>query len=297
MYFVDGCKSWRDVITRAAELGYNKFELNVDVPAAWLPDVENSVSAGESRILSVHNYCPMVENLPPDRTIFSAFLITSEDEKERQHAVNLTKKSIDIASRTKASVVVIHSGEVVAKPSGRDLGRFAREFGVKAQLYQSYLGELRKNRRDSSERYLLNAIKSLKEIVVYTETKNVKIALENRFFYHEIPLLDEFGTIFSEINSDMLGMWYDVGHAEIFVRMGFMESHAQLLEPYKKKIFGFHLHDVRGLKDHYAPGEGEIDFSQFFGYMDFNTIKIIEAHPYSAPKAVKNAPLIFASTE
>ncbi len=296
-YLIDISKSWTNLLEHAARLGYDNFELNIDIPSIWLSDIKNSVLKGECKILSIHNFCPKVGKIPDGRTPYSPYFITSEDKSEREIALELTKKTIDTAFSVGAPVVVIHAGEVMIKPSGRDFGRFVQEFGVKSQLYRRYLEELKANREKSAERYLLNAIKSLKEIVEYAESKGIKIALENRFFYHEIPLLREFETIFNEIKSKKLGLWYDTGHAEIFIRMGFMESHKELLEPYKEKIFGFHLHDVRGLKDHYAPGEGELDFKQFLPYTNFETTKIIEAHPYASSSAVKKASCLFETSE
>lgn len=293
VYFIDSCRSWSLLLERAKKLGFDKFELSVEIPHTWLSDIKNSVDKKEVQILSIHNYCPRVEKIPPGRTIFSSYLISSEDETERRFAIELTKKSILTAKKVDASTVIIHAGEVVIKPSGRDLSRFVQDFGVKTKLYQNYLEELRKNRKLSSERYLLNTIKSLREIANFAMDNNIKIGLENRFFYHEIPLLEEFGIIFSEIDLANIGFWYDVGHAEIFIRMGFMESHKQLLEPYKNKIIGFHLHDVRGMQDHYAPGEGELDFKQFFPYLSVETLKIIEAHPYSCSEVLKSSLNIF----
>ena len=292
-YFIDHSKSWDILLKNAKKFDFDNFELSVETPAAWLPVIKKSVMDGKARVLSIHNYCPKLENLPKERNIFNGYLLTSEDKEERKNAIDFTKKTIGVASELWASTVIIHVGEVTLDLSGRSFVRYLEDFGVNSRFYQAHLEELRKTRATSAERYLLTAITSLKEIVTYAEDKNVNIGLENRFFYHEIPLLDEFGVIFSEVNSKNIGFWYDVGHGEIFVRMGFMTSHRQLLETYKDKILGFHLHDVRGLKDHWAPGEGELDYSQFEEYFSPGTLKIIESHPHSSSNALKKSPLLF----
>jgi len=293
VYLNDSSKNWDTLLSSAKSLGYSAFELDVKTPASWLKDIKKTVLDGEAKILSVHNFCPLIEDVPHGRSVWGAYLITSEDEKERKKAVDLTKRSIETALEVGASAVVVHSGEVKVEFGGRDLFKLALEFGIKSSMYKAHLDELIRLRASTRSRYLNNAIKSLEEIVTFASSSGMKIALENRFFLHEIPYKDEFGIIFDSIKSDRLGFWYDVGHAEIFVRMGFAESHKEIIEPYKNKIIGFHLHDVRGMRDHYAPGEGEIDFSQFYQYMNPFVIKIIEAHPYSSKEAIANAHSIF----
>jgi sugar phosphate isomerase/epimerase len=41
---------------------------------------------------------------------------------------------------------------------------------------------------------------------------------------------------------------------------------------------GIHLHDVRGLDDHLAPGQGEVDFEEIKPFLRPSTIKILEVH-------------------
>lgn len=288
------CPDWPRLLKAARRLGYDSFELDVAVPSAWLPDIKKSVASGEAKILSVHNFCPKVESVPDGRSIWSAYLITSEDETERRRAVDLTKRSVETASAVGASIVVAHSGQTEVTPHGRDLAKFLRDFGAGSAMYAARRDELKKNRAAVAERYLHNAVKSLDELARFAVGSGVRLGLENRFFYHEIPLLDEFGEIFRAVGSPSLAFWYDVGHGEVFIRMGLMSSHEEILEPYRDRIAGFHLHDVRGTRDHYAPGEGEMDYTRFLGYMRSDTIKIIEAHPYSNPDAVISARDIFA---
>ena len=302
VYLNDSSSSWEDLLLKARTLGYNAFELDVKTPSSWIKDIKKSVQNGEAKILSVHNFCPLVEDVPPGRSVWGAYLITSEDENERRKAVDLTKRSVETALEVGASVVVVHAGEVkIDFPSGRDLARLSKDFGIKSTMYKSALDELLKLRRDTRERYLNQAARSLYEITSFAASSlgegKVKIALENRFFLHEIPYKDEFGILFEMVKSPSLGFWYDVGHGEIFIRMGFAASHDELIEPYKNRILGFHLHDVRGMRDHYAPGEGEMNYRQFFKYMEIGTIKIIESHPYSSENAIIKAPLIFREVE
>lgn len=297
VYLNDTSRDWAHLSGRAGELGYDSFELDVGVPASWLKDIKRSVADGKAKILSVHNFCPRLEDIPEGRNLWSAYLITSEDEAERSKAVELTKRSVETASALGATAVVVHAGHTQVDFNGRDLSKFLGDFGAGSSLYRARLEELKTARRAVAPRYLHNAVKSLEEITRFAEGSGVRVALENRFFYHEIPLLGEFGEIFRAVGSSNLAFWYDIGHGEIFIRMGFMSSHEEILEPYKDRIAGFHLHDVRGMRDHYAPGEGELDYTGFLKYMRPDTIKIIEAHPYSRDAAVRKAREIFAQAD
>ncbi|MBW2310996.1 MAG: hypothetical protein JRF35_07975 [Deltaproteobacteria bacterium] len=39
-----------------------------------------------------------------------------------------------------------------------------------------------------------------------------------------------------------------------------------------------HFHDVRGLDDHLAPGQGEMDYREIKAFLRPSTIKILEVH-------------------
>jgi sugar phosphate isomerase/epimerase len=51
-----------------------------------------------------------------------------------------------------------------------------------------------------------------------------------------------------------------------------------LLDAYSEKMVGIHLHDVKGLDDHFSPGQGEIDFAEITPFIKPNIIKILEIH-------------------
>ncbi len=91
--------------------------------------------------------------------------------------------------------------------------------------------------------------------------KGVFLGIENRFHFHEIPDFEEIGLILKTFQGAYIRYWHDVGHARVQENLGII-GHNDLLEAYSEKIIGIHLHDVRGLKDHLAPGQGEIDYEE-----------------------------------
>jgi sugar phosphate isomerase/epimerase len=53
-----------------------------------------------------------------------------------------------------------------------------------------------------------------------------------------------------------------------------------------------HLHDVRTLTDHLAPGCGDLDFSQLKPYVTEKTKLVVEAHRRSNDKEVQHSPAV-----
>ena len=69
--------------------------------------------------------------------------------------------------------------------------------------------------------------------------------------------------------------WHDTGHAEVQDKLG-LTSHAELLNSYSGYMAGVHIHDVKDLTDHLAPGEGDFDFSALKKHLKPSTVKVLE---------------------
>ncbi|MBN1823669.1 MAG: sugar phosphate isomerase/epimerase [Endomicrobiales bacterium] len=286
-YHLDRNDSWQKLLDDTKRLGFRSLELNVEFPAEWLSDALRSVEKGEIAVSSLHNYCPRLERLPPGKTVYSGYLLSSEDEEERKLAVKYTVNTVECASRLGAKAVVIHAGDVVTEPSGREFAKFVRQFGIKSMLYARYFEEMKASRKKKSARYMNNLFKSLDEVVKSAERAKIVLGIENRYYYHEIPNIEETRQILDRYEGAALAYWHDTGHAEMFVRQGWVKEHVEFLEPFKKRIAGVHLHDVRGFTDHNAPGSGSFDFAILKKYMNPAVIPVIEAHPKASDSEVR----------
>ncbi|MGA2091219.1 MAG: hypothetical protein ABSH12_07165, partial [Endomicrobiales bacterium] len=122
--------AWPSLLEQVRKLGFPAVELNVEIPAEWMPEIIESVNKSEIRVSSLHNYCPAIKKIPHNRTIYSGYLLTSDDEDERRLAVQGTIDTITWAQRTGARAVVIHAGEVPMNPSGRELFAYVMQFGL-----------------------------------------------------------------------------------------------------------------------------------------------------------------------
>ena len=121
-------------------------------------------------------------------------------------------------------------------------------------------------------------IKSLETLIESARKLDLKIGLENRYYYREIPSLDDFELIFDHFSSESaLGYWHDLGHAQVSENLG-LAKHMDYLTNFGDRLCGIHLHDVINGIDHQAPGVGNLDFDIIKPYLNDNIIKVIEVH-------------------
>ncbi|MHB9154165.1 MAG: sugar phosphate isomerase/epimerase family protein [Endomicrobiales bacterium] len=286
-YHIGKFRSWPKLLRETGKLGFDTLELNVEVPGAWMGEIERSVTAGEVSISSLHNYCPRLESLPEGRTIYSGYLMTSDDEEERKLSVSCTRSTIEWAARLKARAVVVHAGEVKTEPSGREFVRYVQQFGRSGKLYRQYEEAVQRDRKKKSPLYLERLMKTLDELLPFAQEKGVTLGLENRFYYHEIPDIEETKELLVRYRGAPLGYWHDTGHAELFVRQGWVKSHEDYLKAFHPRIVGMHLHDLRSFSDHFAPGSGDFDFSVLKPYIAENTLLVVEAHAKATAREVQ----------
>lgn len=300
-----------EIVKKGLELGFSSFELNIEVTRGMIEEIKKDVAEKKIEIVSLHNFCPRLDFIPPGKDLLNAYQFSSPNREEREKAIELTKQTIDYAADLSAQAVVIHSGEVEIELNE---GELFSQF-VRGKIDRSYLGQVKKEREERKKVYLENSLRSVEEIVNYAEKKparpgkvggnHLKIGLENRFFYHEIPSFEEVEIFLEKFGGNHLGgnhlnglgYWHDTGHAEIAAKLGFISNHEDYLQEYGSlagqarmrgnHLIGIHLHDVKGFKDHLAPGSGEIDFSFLTKYMHSTVIKVVEAHRCSTAEEVK----------
>jgi sugar phosphate isomerase/epimerase len=288
-YTIASCNSWKKLVSATRKLGFSAVELNVEIPLAWMEEIERSVAAREMAISSLHNYCPAIEHLPKGRTIYSGYIMTADSDDELRLSIDLTLRTISWAGRLGAKAVVLHAGEVVTDPSGREFFRYIEQFGRQGKLYGHYLDAVRESRRSRAPKYLERLMRVLDRILPAAQDAGVKLGLENRFYLHEIPSIEEAAMLIERYAGAPLGYWHDTGHAEVFVRQGWVARPADFMEVLGKHLVGMHLHDVKKISDHYAPGSGDLDFAQLAPYVRPETLRVVEAHDKASPEEVRNS--------
>src|SRR5262249_14895745 len=117
----------RAMLREIRELGFEYAELSHGIRLILVPGILDSVAAGEIKISTVHNFCPLpiaVQTASPNLYKFSA-----ADDQERQLAVKHTLKTFEFASRVKASLVVLHLGSIEMKDYSGKLERMLESDG------------------------------------------------------------------------------------------------------------------------------------------------------------------------
>jgi sugar phosphate isomerase/epimerase len=51
-------------------------------------------------------------------------------------------------------------------------------------------------------------------------------------------------------------------------------------------MIGVHLHDIRGLVDHYAAGLGEVDWGMVASYLPQEALRTCEVHSRNTPEQI-----------
>src|SRR3954464_10283419 len=98
----------RAMLREIRDLGFEYAELSHGIRISLLPGILDAVDAGEIKISSLHNFCPL-----PMGVTWAApnlFLFSSSDARERERAFRHSMKTIETAARLKAPVVVLHMG-------------------------------------------------------------------------------------------------------------------------------------------------------------------------------------------
>jgi putative hydrolase of the HAD superfamily len=273
MWGINRHANFNDFFIEARQLGFARFELNHQVK----PDMLAEIDFNPFHIFSLHEPCPAVMPLPEmDR---NDWMISSLDEDKRAIAVNSAKQTIDMAVRLGCRYVVIHPG---ATGIDRAMEKRFRELFDTRQQGTPEFNKIREDlisaRNKVIEAHLAATITSLKEIGPYAFKAGVAIALENRYHYYDIPLLDEMQILLDLFDDTGWGFNYDVGHAQALDRLGFFK-HEDWLIRYADRMIAIHLHDVVGITDHQIPGTGEIDFKWLASRLPSAAQRTLEVSP------------------
>ncbi len=286
-------------MSKIKRMGFKSIELTYLHSGTVIDEIQSLKQRGEIEVVSVHNFCPWPPefNNKPYSEITNPYLLSSLDEVIRKKAVSFTKVTIDTAYKMNAKAVVIHAGQVGEfvwpKVKSAKLLKLCEERRKNGKKYARLRKEVIISRQKNRKPYLDATIKSLSEINIYAQESGVKLGIENRYIYEQIPDFQEIAEILSYFKNSNIYYWHDVGHAQVQENMDLV-SHEAFLRKYWKKMIGIHLHDIRSVgDDHYAPGMGNMNFSMIKKYMRSGIIKVLEVHdPCSAKEIIGGRQLL-----
>jgi len=275
----------RAMLREIRDLGFDHAELSHGIRVSLMPGILEAVDAGEMKISSLHNFCPLpmgVTHAAPNLYQFS-----DERPRERELAIKHTLKTFEFATRVKASVVVLHLGSIEMKDYTGKLSEMLGRGEKGSPKYEKLCAEISKVREAKKVKFVERTNDTLRKLLPEAEKRGLKLGCENRQALEEIPLESDFQFFFRDFPSPNICYWHDCGHAQIKENLGFIH-HALHLESLAARLAGFHVHDVQfPARDHCAPGTGMIDFAALKPFVKPEHIKVFELSPSLPVEAVK----------
>jgi sugar phosphate isomerase/epimerase len=267
----------RAMLREIRDLGFEYAELSHGISMSLVPGILDAVKAGEMKISTLHNFCPLpvgVTGPSPNLYEFSA-----DRDRDRQLAIKHTVNTLDFAQRVGAPLVVLHFGSMDLKDyTGKLKELFGR--GEKGTpKFQKVVAEASAAREAKKKKFYDRSRETLKHLLTEAKFRGLKFGIEIREAVEELPVESDFKSLLEEFPAPNVYYWHDVGHAQIKSDLGFI-NHVQFLGERADRLAGFHVHDVKfPVRDHFPPGGGDIDFASLKPFVKPEHIKVFELSP------------------
>jgi sugar phosphate isomerase/epimerase len=276
------------------ELGFDLIELGHGIRLSLMPGIQEMFEAGEVRFSSLHNFCPLpveVMGASPDCYQFSAF-----HPQERERAIKQTFQTIDFAVRLGAPAVVLHLGEVRIGPVTDALIELVKKGKLLSREFVKKKLRAVKKREAAATRHLERVRHALGRIVEYAAQKNVKLGIEGRRGYEEIPSERELPALLDEFNSPLVGYWHDFGHIQIKHNLAFLD-HEEWLRTVGPHAIGCHVQDcIWPAQDHQPPFKGGVDLKKLVPLLPESCQFVWEMSPRKTAEEIRESVAIWKST-
>lgn len=280
MWGIKRFESLGEFFAQGQAAGFSRFELNHGVNSAMLDGVRLNGYA----ITSVHEPCPADVSVPELKK--RDWLISSTDQDNRRRGVESIRRSIDLAHQLGAPAVIVHPGRVNMDESLEAALRQLYKDGQRATPeYEQIKARMIDARAERAGPHLQAVRRSIAELAEHAARLGIRLGLENRDHYFEMPLIDEMDYLLDQGYGETVGYWHDVGHAEKSQYKGY-GPHAEWLTRLAGKIIGVHLHDIAGMDDHLTAGRGEMDWGLVARHLPANILRTCEFHNASSPQQI-----------
>ncbi len=259
------------------DLGFEYAELSHGIRLSLLPGIIEAVDAGDIRISTLHNFCPLpigVHHANPN-----LFQFSSLSGRERENTWRYSLQTIETAQRLRVKLVVLHLGCIDMKEYTDKLIEMVGAGQQRTPKYEKLCAEAIDKREQKKQRHMQLASEMLTRLAAEAEARGIRLGIENREALEEIPLESDFTLFLREFNNPTICYWHDTGHAQIKENLGFIH-HVMHLGSLSDRLAGFHIHDVQfPARDHCPPGSGMIDFAALQPMVQPEHIKVFELSP------------------
>lgn len=261
-------------------LGFSNIELSHGMTVAKLPGIRKAYAEGMFTCSGVHNYFPSPVEVMIDAP--DAYEYTSHRPFDRQRAMDMTMKTLELAAEFKAHYVVLHMGSVPL-PSKKWTKPLTAMVNAGEQRSPSYIKEkiaFVKKREKIAPLYYHRAVEALGQIAEKAAEFGVKLAVESRSRFEDMPNEREMVLLQEHFaGNPWIGYWHDFGHVQLKHNLGLLD-HAEWLGKMAPYIIGAHVHDVEWpARDHRVPFTGTLDYPPLLAHFPQGCPLIWELSP------------------
>ncbi|HCN79192.1 MAG TPA: hypothetical protein DIT13_18670 [Verrucomicrobiales bacterium] len=273
----------------ARELGFEWIEVSHGTKISLLPGLLDAVAEGIVRVSSLHNFCPSPVEVMMDAP--DVYEFTSDKEWERERAVSLTRKTIEMAARFGADRVVVHLGRVSMPAITATLEKLVHAGGLYSRAFCALKLRLVAMRAKRAPVRLERARAALAALLSDCEKHRVRLGIETRSHHEQIPNQKEMRALLDEHEGcQWIGAWHDFGHVQRQANLALL-NHGEFLTQTAPRIIGCHIHDVRWpARDHRVPlSTGGVDFANLLQLVPAETPLVWELSPSQTAGDLRSA--------
>ena len=268
------------MVEEIVELGFSNIELSHGMTIAKLPGIKKAYQRGLFTCAGVHNFFPSPVEVMIDAP--DAYEFTSHRPFDRQRAMDMTLRTLDIAAEFQARYLVLHMGSVPLNPKAwtKALTSTVATGGQHTPEYIKHKLAFVKKREKIGPLYYQRAIEALTKIAERAAEVGVKLAIESRSRFEDMPTEREMVALQNHFSDNpWVGYWHDFGHVQLKHNLGLLD-HTEWLETISPHLIGGHVHDVEWpARDHRVPFTGTLDYAPVLKFFPTGCPLIWELSP------------------
>lgn len=278
------------MIEEIVDLGFSHIELSHGMTIAKLPGIKKAFERGIFTCAGVHNYFPSPVEVMIDAP--DAYEFTSHRPSDRQRAMDMTLRTLEITAQFGGSYLVLHMGSVPMSPK-----KWTRPLTAAVangdEHSRSFIGskiDFVKKREKISPLYYQRALDALASIAEKAAELKVKLAIESRSRFEDMPTEREMLRLQKHFEDNpWVGYWHDFGHVQLKHNIGLLD-HTQWLHTISPHLIGGHLHDVEWpARDHRVPFGGTLNYKHLMQYFPSGCPLVWELSPTREAAEIRSA--------
>jgi sugar phosphate isomerase/epimerase len=278
------------MIEEIVDLGFSNIELSHGMTIAKLPGIKKAYDRKLFTCSGVHNYFPSPVEVMIDAP--DAYEFTSHRPFERQRAMDMTLRTLNLAAEFEAHYLVLHMGSVPMSPRKftKPLTAMVAEGAQHDASYVKAKLAFLKKREKLGPLYFHRAMEALSIIADRAAELGVKLAIESRSRFEDMPTEREMIALQDHFaDNPWIGYWHDFGHVQLKHNLGLLD-HEAWLERISPHLIGGHVHDVQWpARDHRVPFSGTLDYAALLKFFPADCPLVWELSPTRDAAEIRQA--------